>query len=213
MKLDKKDLLLYAITDSAWLNGRALKDVVKESLDGGATCIQYRQKHLDIEHFILEAKQLQQLCRAYHVPFIIDDNVDIASIIDADGVHVGQNDMCVEDVRKKLGPDKIIGASAHTVQEAILAEKMGADYLGVGSCFTTTTKEDAKSIDFQIVKDITHAVSIPVIGIGGITNENVRQLGGFGLDGVAVISAIYAQKDILQATKELKSSVEKMVQL
>ena len=213
MKCDKKDLLLYAITDRTWLNGRKLKDVVKESLDGGATFIQLREKHLDTEHFLLEAKELKDLCHAYHVPFVINDNVEIALAIDADGVHVGQHDMEVQYAREKLGPNKIIGVSAHSVEEAILAEKNGADYLGVGSVFTTTTKSDAGHISFDTVKQICESVSIPVIGIGGITKENVHVLRGTGLCGVAVISAIYAQKDIAQATRELKSAVEEMVDL
>ena len=213
MKCDKKDLLLYAITDRTWLNGRKLKDVVKESLDGGATFIQLREKHLDTEHFLLEAKELKDLCHAYHVPFVINDNVEIALAIDADGVHVGQHDMEVQYAREKLGPNKIIGVSAHSVEEAILAEKNGADYLGVGSVFTTTTKSDAGHISFDTVKKICASVSIPIIGIGGITKENVHALHGAGLCGVAVISAIYAQKDIAQATRELKSAVEEMVDL
>lgn len=142
MKCDPKDLLLYAVTDRHWLNGRTLVDVVKESLDGGVTMIQLREKSLDEGKFLEEAKELQALCRERHVPFIVNDNVDIAKAMDADGVHVGQDDMAALDARAKLGPDKLIGVSAHTVEEALLAEKQGADYLGVGAVFPTSSKSD-----------------------------------------------------------------------
>jgi len=211
MKCDKKDLLLYAVTDRHWLNGRTLYEVVKESLDGGATFIQLREKSLDEETFLEEAKQLAQLCRKYNVPFVINDNVDIAVKMNADGVHVGQSDMEAGDVRTKLGPDKIIGVSAGTVEEAVLAEKNGADYLGVGAVFPTGSKDDAIDVPFDTLKAICEAVSIPVIAIGGITRDNVTKLSGSGICGIAVISAIYAQKDIVAATKELKEAAAKMV--
>ncbi len=211
MNCDKKDLLLYAVTDRHWLNGRTLKEVVKESLDGGATFIQLREKELDQASFLEEAKELQALCREYHVPFVINDNVDIASEIDADGVHVGQSDMEADDVRAKLGPDKIIGVSAQTVEQALLAQQRGADYLGVGAVFATGSKDDADDVSHETLKAICDAVSIPVIAIGGITEENVSELSGSGICGVAVISAIYAQKDIPAATADLKEAVEKAV--
>lgn len=211
MKFDKKQLLLYAVTDRSWLGEKTLKQVVKESLDGGVTFVQLREKHLDEASFLKEAKEIQALCREYHVPFVINDDVELAKEIDADGVHVGQSDMEAGDVRKKLGPEKIIGVSAHTVEEAILAEKRGADYLGVGAVFHTTSKDDAGNITMNTVKEICEAVSIPVIAIGGISQENVCELSGSGVCGVAVISAIYAQKDILEVTKKLKEKVEEMV--
>ena len=202
MKCAKEDLLLYAVTDRHWLNGRTLYEVVKESLDGGVTFLQLREKTLDEAHFLEEAKELQKLCKEYKVPFIINDNVDIAVAMNADGVHVGQSDMEAGDVRAKLGPDKIIGVSTQTVEQAILAEKHGADYLGVGAVFPTTSKDDAAEVSYDTLKAICEAVSIPVVAIGGITQENVVKLTGSGIDGVAVISAIYAQKDISYLSKE-----------
>lgn len=211
MKFDKKDMLLYAVTDRFWLNGRTLEEVVQESLEGGVTFLQLREKKLDEEHFLEEAKELQRLCRRYHVPFVINDNVDICLAMDADGVHVGQSDMEAGNVRAKLGKDKIIGVSASTVEQAVLAEQRGADYLGVGAVFPTGSKDDAEDVSFETLKAICEAVSIPVVAIGGISQQNIHKLAGSGIDGVAVISAIYAQKDILQATAELKEAAKRMV--
>ena len=211
MKLDKKDLLLYAVTDRHWLGDRTLYEVVKESLDGGATFIQLREKNLDQEHFLEEAKELKKLCAEYKVPFVINDNVDIALEIDADGVHVGQSDMEAGDVRAKLGPDKIIGVSAQTVEQALIAEKHGADYLGVGAVFPTGSKDDAVEVSHETLKAICEAVSIPVIAIGGITVDNTSSLAGTGICGIAVISAIYGQENILEATKKLKIVTSNMV--
>lgn len=211
MKCDPKDLLLYAVTDRHWLNGRTLVDVVKESLDGGVTMIQLREKSLDEGKFLEEAKELQALCRERHVPFIVNDNVDIAKAMDADGVHVGQDDMVALDARAKLGPDKLIGVSAHTVEEALLAEKQGADYLGVGAVFPTSSKSDVGEMSYETLKAICKAVSIPVVAIGGISGENVGKLAGSGICGVAVISAIYAAKDVKAAAADLKATVEEML--
>ncbi|MCR4847146.1 MAG: thiamine phosphate synthase [Eubacterium sp.] len=210
-RLDEKDLLLYAVTDRHWLNGRTLYEVVKESLDGGATFIQLREKELDNEHFLEEAKELKKLCAEYKVPFVINDNVDIAIQMDADGVHVGQSDMEAGDVRAKLGPDKIIGVSAQTVEQAILAEKRGADYLGVGAVFPTGSKDDADDVSHETLKAICDAVSIPVIAIGGITVDNTPELAGTGICGIAVISAIYAADDIPAATAKLKEITENTI--
>lgn len=198
---DRKNLQLYAITDRHWLNGRTLYSVVKESLEGGVTFLQLREKELDEEHFLEEARELQKLCREYQVPFVVNDNVDIAVAINADGVHVGQSDMEAGDVRAKLGPDKIIGVTAKTVKQAVLAQERGADYLGVGAVFHTDSKADAREISFDTLRDICKAVSIPVIAIGGITEENVKELAGTGICGVAVISAIYARSDIKRQQK------------
>lgn len=211
MKCDPKDLLLYAVTDRHWLNGRTLVDVVKESLDGGVTMIQLREKSLDEGKFLEEAKELQALCRERHVPFIVNDNVDIAKAMDADGVHVGQDDMATLDARAKLGPDKLIGVSAHTVEEALLAEKQGADYLGVGAVFPTSSKSDVGEMSYETLKAICKAVSIPVVAIGGISGENVGKLAGSGICGVAVISAIYAAKDVKAAAADLKATVKEML--
>ena len=211
MNCDKKDLLLYAVTDRHWLEEESLYEVVKESLDGGVTFVQLREKNLSDEIFLEEAKVIKELCEEYNVPFVINDNVDIALAMDADGVHVGQSDMEAGDVREKLGPDKIIGVSAQTVEQAVLAEKRGADYLGVGAVFPTGSKDDAVEVSHETLKAICNAVSIPVIAIGGITHDNVKELAGSGICGIAVISAIYAQKDIEKAARELKEETLKMV--
>ena len=211
MKCDEKDLLLYAVTDRYWLNGRTLTDVVRESLEGGVTMLQLREKTLEEPAFLQEARELQALCRSYHVPFIVNDNVDIALAMDADGVHVGQSDMEALDVRAKLGPDKIIGVSAQTVEQALLAEKHGADYLGVGAVFPTGSKADAEEVSFDTLKAICQAVSIPVVAIGGIRRGNVARLAGSGICGVAVISAIYGAADIRAASQELKAATEEML--
>ena len=211
MKCAKENLLLYAVTDRHWLNGRTLKEVVLESLEGGVTMLQLREKHLDEAHFLEEAKELQTLCRSWHVPFLINDNVEIALAMNADGIHVGQSDMAAGDVRKKLGDDKIIGVSAQTVEQALLAEKAGADYLGVGAVFPTSSKDDANEVTYETLKAICSAVSIPVVAIGGIAQENVHQLAGSGICGAAVISAIYAKPDIKKAAAELKTAVKETI--
>lgn len=211
MKCGKKELQLYAITDRHWLNGRSLYEVVKESLDGGVTFLQLREKQLDEDHFLEEAKKLQGLCSEYNVPFIINDNVEIALAINADGVHIGQSDMEMKEAREKLGPDKIIGVSAHTKEEALLAQAQGADYLGVGAVFPTSSKDDAESVSYETLKEICDVVSIPVVAIGGITKDNLHQLSGSGISGISVISAIYAQPDIKEAARELKQSVQEIL--
>jgi thiamine-phosphate pyrophosphorylase len=211
MNCEKKDLILYAVTDRHWLNGETLYSQVEKVLKGGATFIQLREKNLDEEHFMEEAKEIQELCRKYHVPFIINDNVELTAAIDADGVHVGQRDMEAGDVRAKLGPDKIIGVSAQTVQQAVEAEKRGADYLGVGAVFPTGTKEDAVEVGKEVLKEICEAVSIPVVAIGGVGAHNVEELAESGISGIAVISALFAQPDIEQATKDLRSRTEQML--
>lgn len=211
MKCDKKDLLLYAVTDRRWLNGKRLVDQVEEAIQGGVTFVQIREKDLDPEKFLEEAEELKALCEKYKVPFVINDNVEIAAEIGADGVHVGQSDMEAGDVRAKLGPDKIIGVSAQTVEHALLAEKHGADYLGVGAVFATGSKDDAKEVEHETLKAICEAVKIPVIAIGGITKENVRELAGSGICGIAVISAIFAQEDVKEASKELCERTKEML--
>ena len=211
MNCDKKDLLLYAVTDRAWLRGETLYGQVEKALKGGATFMQLREKNLDEEHFLQEAVEIKELCKKYHVPFVINDTVDIAVKMDADGVHVGQSDMEAGDVRAKLGPDKIVGVSAQTVEQAVLAEKRGADYLGVGAVFSTGTKLDADDVSYETLKAICETVSIPVVAIGGITKDNLMELKGSGIDGIAVVSAIFAQENIEEATKELRSRTEEML--
>ncbi|MDT3845266.1 MAG: thiamine phosphate synthase [Bacillota bacterium] len=211
MNCTKESLLLYAVTDRHWLNGRTLIDQVREAIDGGATFIQLREKELDEERFEQEAREIGALCRERHIPFVLDDNVMLAKKVGADGVHVGQSDMEAGNVRSLIGPDRILGVSAQTVEQAIRAEQAGADYLGVGAVFPTGSKDDATEVGYDTVKAIVEAVSIPVIAIGGITKDNVGELSGTGIAGVAVISAIFAKEDISEATEELKTAVERMV--
>ncbi|MBE5889787.1 MAG: thiamine phosphate synthase [Lachnospiraceae bacterium] len=206
-----KQLLLYAVTDRHWLGDRTLYDVVKESLDGGVTFLQLREKDLDEAHFYEEAVQLQALAKEYHVPFVVNDNVDIALKMNADGVHVGQSDMEAGNVRALIGEDKILGVSAQTVEQAIQAEQRGADYLGVGAIFPTGSKDDADDVSKETLKAICEAVSIPVVAIGGITLENTPELKGSGICGIAVISAIYGQKNIKAASEQLKKVTEATV--
>lgn len=207
-----QQLLLYAVTDRHWLEGRSLYDVVRESLDGGVSFLQLREKDLDEERFYEEAVELQALAREYGVPFVINDNVDIAVRMDADGVHVGQSDMEAGDVRALIGQDKILGVSAMTVGQAVRAEARGADYLGVGAVFPTGSKDDAEDVSFETLKAICEAVSIPVIAIGGITKENIQELAGSGICGIAVISAIFAQNDIRAAADDLRTATLTMVE-
>lgn len=212
MNCDKKDLLLYAVTDRAWLGDKTLSWQVEESLKGGATMIQLREKHLDHEHFLKEAKEIKELCRKYQVPFLINDDVDLAVEVDADGVHVGQHDMEAGEVRKKIGPNRILGVSAQTVEQALLAQQAGADYLGVGAVFPTGTKDDADAVSIQTLGEICRAVSIPVVAIGGIGQHNVMQLVGSGICGIAVVSALYAQPDIQNAASTLHALAKEMVE-
>lgn len=210
MKLNKS-LLLYAITDRHWLNGKTLYSQVELALKGGATMIQIREKDLDENAFLKEAEQIQSLCAKYCVPFIVNDNVELAVKIGADGVHVGQSDMAAKDVRALIGKDKILGVSAQTVEQALEAQKCGADYLGTGAIFPTGSKDDAQVLGVQTLKEICSAVNIPVVAIGGISKDNILELKQSGIAGVSVISAIFAQSDIVAATAELKSLAEQIV--
>lgn len=214
MKSDnlKKSLLLYAVTDRHWEGKLNLFEQTKLALEGGATFVQIREKNLSYEEFKTEAEKLFSLCKEYNVPFVVNDNVKLAMEINADGVHVGQSDMNCSEVRSLIGKDKILGVSAQTVEEAVLAEKNGADYLGVGAVFKTSSKDDAAEVPFSVLKEICKAVKIPVVAIGGINSKNISELADSGIKGIAVISAIYGQKDILSSTKELKALVKKLIQ-
>ena len=206
MKFDNSSLLLYLVSDRHWLKGRRLADVLEEAIKGGVTFVQLREKDdmaLDHDEFLKEALEIKELCARYQVPFVIDDDVDLALECGADGVHVGQSDMEAGSVREKIGPDRILGVSAETVEEAILAEKRGADYLGVGAVFPTGSKDDALDVSHETLKEICRAVSIPVIAIGGISRDNVCQLSGTGIVGIAVISAILAKDPIQEAASDL----------
>jgi thiamine-phosphate pyrophosphorylase len=212
LKINKKSLCLYLVTDRAWLKEESLADQIEQAVKSGATFIQLREKKLAPTEFIREAKKIKIIADAYHIPFVINDNIDVAMEIDADGVHVGQNDMNARDVRKMIGKDKILGVSAQTVEQALSAESCGADYLGVGAVFNTNTKLDAQSVSFDILKEITRRVRIPVVAIGGINEKNILKLKGSHIDGVAVVSAILARPDICLATEHLKKLAEELTE-
>ncbi len=205
MKFDRNSLLLYAITDRTWLGQKTLADEVERILKAGVTFLQLREKNLAKEQFLQEAKAIKKLTDLYHVPFVINDNVEVAKECGADGVHVGQSDMQARDIRRLLGPDKIIGVSARNVEQAQKAKESGADYIGVGAVFGTKTKADANYVSIDELKTICKSVDIPVVAIGGINETNVMQLQGSGIDGVSVISAIFAKPDVTKATKNLLS--------
>ena len=208
----RKAMLLYAITDQMWLKeGETLGDVVESVLENGATFLQIREKDLAADVFEAEAERLKTLCTQRGVPFVVNDSVEIALQCDADGVHVGQSDIKGRDIRAMIGPDKILGISAGTVEEAIAAEKAGADYIGVGAIFSTSTKKNARSMTMERLKEIVSSVSIPVVAIGGISTENILQLCGSGVDGVAVVSAIFAAEDPGRATADLLKLAEEVV--
>lgn len=208
MNCTSKQLKLYGITDRSWLGTRTLAEDVKEALEGGVTMIQLREKELDYDLFLEEAMEIKSLCKAYQVPFIINDNIEIAIACDADGIHVGQSDTGIQEVRRRLGPEKIVGATAKTVEQAKKAETLGADYLGSGAVFGTTTKLDAKPMAMELFHEICNAVKIPVCAIGGITKKNIKQLEGSNLAGVALVSTIFAASDIKAECEELGQIVE-----
>ena len=211
MKLNGSRLRLYAVTDRAWAADEdALMDQVAAAIDGGAGIVQLREKHLDHDAFLKEAKRFVALCREKGAVSIINDDVDIALAAGADGVHVGQEDLAAGRARQVLGPDKLIGVSAHNVPEALAAQAAGADYLGVGAAFSTGTKADAKPITRDTIRAITAAVEIPAVAIGGITRENLPELTGCGLQGVAVVSALFGQPDVKAAAQELLALSEQM---
>ena len=215
MKFTKDEIrsamLLYAVTDRAWLGARTLPEVAEEVLQNGATFLQVREKGMDHAAFLAEAGELKALAGRYHVPFVVNDSVEVALECGADGVHVGQSDIQGRDIRALIGPDKILGISANTVETALAAQKAGADYIGVGAVFGTTTKKDAKNLSVEQLRAICDAVDIPVVAIGGIGAENLLQLRGSGVDGVAVVSAIFAQPDPGAATKGLRALAEELV--
>lgn len=211
MRLDKKYMQLYAVTDRAWTGNKTLYEQIKEALENGVTCVQLREKNLDEASFIEEAKKISVLCRQYNTPFIVNDNVNVAIASNADGIHIGQEDMGLKDVRKIVGENMIIGISAHTVEEAKFAQENGADYIGIGAVFETSTKNDVDVIPYEKVKSICDAVDMPKVAIGGINAENILKLKGSGIDGVAVVSAIFGAKDIGKATKELYTLANKLI--
>ena len=209
--LKKEDLTLYAITDRYWLNGNKLADVVENVLKNGATFLQLREKELSEPEFEAEGRSLLELCHRYRVPLIINDNVELAERIGADGVHVGQSDMELTRAREILGTDKIIGVTAKTIEQAQAAEKAGADYLGSGAVFGSSTKTDAKPMELTLLQEICQSVTIPVVAIGGINHDNILKLKGCEIAGAAVVSGIFACEDIEEGTKELLQKVNMVV--
>ncbi|MBE6473592.1 MAG: thiamine phosphate synthase [Coriobacteriaceae bacterium] len=205
----RESMLLYAVTDRAWLHGRSLAECVHQALEGGATFVQLREKDASKEETIALGKELLSLCRAAGVPFVVDDDVDVALAVGADGVHVGQDDVACAQARAALGPDAIVGVSAQTVEQALRAQADGADYLGVGALIPTATKPDAVDVTPEELRAICEAVDIPVVGIGGLNAGTIPQLEGLGADGAAVVSAIFAADDCLAAARELRSVCER----
>ena len=208
----RQGMLLYAVTDQSWLKeGQTLLSVCEDVLKNGATFLQIREKDLDAVRFEAEAAKLKDLCARYKVPYVVNDSLEIALDIDADGVHVGQSDIKGRDIRSIIGPDKILGISAGSVEEAIAAENAGADYIGVGAVFGTSTKKNARNLTVEKLKEISSAVSIPVVAIGGINGKNLMELRASGVDGVAVVSAIFAAEDPGKAAAELLALAREMV--
>ncbi len=211
MKCDKKTMLLYAVTDRMWTGKQSLYEQVEAALNGGVTCVQLREKDLSEEEFLKEAIAINALCKKYNVPFFINDNIEVAIKCKADGIHVGQEDMEAGKVRSIVGNNMMIGVSVHTVKEALDAVKNGADCLGVGAMFSTSTKPDADVLSVKTLHDICHSVDVPVVAIGGLNKENISALAGSGVDGVALISAIFAAEDIESECKELFRISKEMV--
>ena len=205
--MNKQSLLLYAVTDTAWLCCDSLEHQVTQCLRGGATMVQLREKSLPLQDFINRAHSIKSITDKYGVPLIINDEITVMQSCDAAGLHIGQRDMPANRARALIGPDKILGVSVQTVGQAIAAEKSGADYLGVGAMFPTDTKQDADTVTPQTLHEICGSVSIPVVAIGGITAQNIPQLSGTGIAGTAIVSAIFASKDIENATKQLKNTL------
>lgn len=206
MKKDdvKKAMKLYLVTDRRWLQEETLAQVVEESIKGGVTCVQIREKNLQIQEFIDLTLSLKTVCQKYQIPLIVNDNLEVMLASNADGIHVGQSDMSAKEVREKIGKDKILGVSVQNLQQALIAQENGADYLGVGAVFYTGTKDDAVDVDYETLKDICTHTDIPVVAIGGISEDNILKLKGSYIDGVAVVSAIMAKNNIKEAAKNLK---------
>lgn len=207
MQFNKDHLLLYAVTDRAWTGKQTLEQQVEDALIGGVTCVQLREKQLNEDDFIAEAIRMKKLCHQYGVPLIINDNIRVARESGADGIHVGQEDCSAREIRKIVGSDFIIGTTAKTVEQAQEAEAEGADYLGVGAVFPSPTKTNAVRITGEQLKTICASVSIPAVAIGGISLENMTEITGCGMSGIAVVSAVFAAEDIKTASAELKRKV------
>lgn len=209
----RQSMLLYAVTDSAWLNGRTLAECVSQAIEGGATFMQLREKDVDTPAMIEQARLLLPLCREAGIPFVVNDDVEAALAVGADGVHVGQDDMACAKAREVLGPDAIVGVSAQTVQQALEAQAAGASYLGVGAVIPTPTKPDAVDVTREELMAIVRAVDIPVVAIGGLNASTVDAMAGTGIDGVAVVSAVFAASDIVSSTRSLRNQVARILEL
>ena len=211
MKCDKRYMLLYAVTDRAWTGEQTLYEQVEAALKGGVTCVQLREKEMDETAFLQEAKDICALCHRYGVPFIVNDNVDVAIACQADGIHVGQEDMAAGEVRRRVGDAMLLGVSVHTVEEARRAVRNGADYLGLGAVFPTSTKTDVDQMTNETLRAICDAVDVPVVAIGGINRGNLLKLSGSGVDGVALVSAIFFSFVIEDTCRKLRLLAEGMV--
>ena len=212
LKFDRKHiqsyLSLYLVSDRYWLAGRELKDDIRKAIEGGVRFVQIREKELSQDEFVQEAFSIKDVCAQYDSPFVVNDDIEVAKLVDADGVHVGQSDESAKKARRILGEDKIIGVSVQSVEDALQAQEDGADYLGVGAMFSTNTKKDADDVSLETLRSICEAVSIPVVAIGGISEKNIAQLKSSGIKGVAIVSAIMASENIYQASKSLHSMVD-----
>lgn len=207
LNISEQQLTLYAVTDRKWLqDGQTLAGQVEQAILGGVTVVQLREKHASAAEFLALAQEVKQVTDRYQVPLIINDNLEVALAVDAAGIHVGQEDLAAAAVRQKIGDKKIVGVSAQTVEQALAAEQAGADYLGVGAVFPTSSKDDAVEVDFATLQAICQAVQIPVVAIGGITVQNMTALQGSGIVGVAVISAIFGKPDVKKAAQDLTAA-------
>lgn len=211
MRLDKNSLKLYAVTDRKWLKGSSLEEEVEKAVRAGVTMVQLREKHMEFAELITLAKKIGAVVHKYNIPLIINDDIEAALASGADGVHVGQEDICASEARQRIGSSMILGVSARSAETAIEAERCGADYIGAGAVFSTSTKEDAKIMSFDELKRICDSVSIPVVAIGGITEENIMELSGSGIAGAAVVSAIFAKEDVMVSSARLLTLIEKML--
>jgi thiamine-phosphate pyrophosphorylase len=211
MKCDKKHMLLYAVTDRSWVGEKTLYQQVEEALRGGVTCVQLREKDMSDKEFLQEAKEIHALCQQYGVPFIVNDNVEIAVACGAEGIHVGQEDMAAGDVRRRVGDSMMLGVSVHTVEEALDAVRNGADYLGLGAVFPTSTKTDVDQMSNETLRAICDAVDVPIVAIGGINSGNIGKLAGSGVDGVALVSAIFSATNIESTCQELRKLASEML--
>ena len=211
MKFSKENLCLYAVTDRAWTQHQTLYEQVKEALEGGVTLVQLREKELDEESFIQEAKKILELCHQYQVPLIINDNLNVALKCHADGIHLGQDDLSCKEVKEKYGNHLIVGVSCHNVEEAHQANRDGADYLGVGAMFNTKTKQNVQSLTPTILKDVASASTCPIVAIGGINESNMHLLKNTGIAGVALVSAIFASSNIKEKCELLKKQIKEQL--